>query len=240
MAKYKEQFVKGAVEARREGGDRRPGLRPDGVLRRLRLQQEPLGRVRHHLLPDRLPEGEVARRVHGGRHVRRDGRHRQARLLHRGVPPAGHRGAAARHQPERPRLHGRREEDPLRPGRREGRRREGHPVDRRRRARRSAGFESIHQFCEQLDSKIVDKKVVEQLIRCGAFDSTGGHRAQFMEALEEALRVAGVEAGRPPERPAVDVRRDGRQRRQRPRCPTSRPGPRSRSWPSRRTCWAAT
>ncbi|RPH48674.1 MAG: DNA polymerase III subunit alpha, partial [Planctomycetota bacterium] len=53
-------------------------------------------------------------------------------------------------------------------------------------------FESIHQFCEQLDSKLVDKKVVEQLIRCGAFDSTGGHRAQFLEALEEALRVAGV------------------------------------------------
>jgi DNA polymerase-3 subunit alpha len=53
-------------------------------------------------------------------------------------------------------------------------------------------FESIYQFCENLDSKHVDKKVVEQLIRCGSFDSTGGHRAQCMEALEEALRVAGV------------------------------------------------
>jgi len=53
-------------------------------------------------------------------------------------------------------------------------------------------FESIFQFCERIDSKYVDKKVVEQLIRCGAFDSTGGHRAQVMEALEEALRVAGV------------------------------------------------
>jgi DNA polymerase-3 subunit alpha len=53
-------------------------------------------------------------------------------------------------------------------------------------------FESIHAFCEQLDSKVVDRKVVEQLIRCGAFDSTGGHRAQVLEALEEAMRVAGV------------------------------------------------
>src|SRR6185436_15224451 len=53
-------------------------------------------------------------------------------------------------------------------------------------------FESIYQFCESLDSKFVDRKVVEQLIRCGAFDSTGGHRAQCMEALEEAMRVAGV------------------------------------------------
>jgi DNA polymerase-3 subunit alpha len=53
-------------------------------------------------------------------------------------------------------------------------------------------FESIHQFCEQMDSQRVDRKVIEQLIRCGAFDSTGGHRAQFMDALEEAMRVAGV------------------------------------------------
>jgi DNA polymerase-3 subunit alpha len=53
-------------------------------------------------------------------------------------------------------------------------------------------FGSIYDFCERLDSKFVDKKTVEQMIRCGAFDSTGGHRAQVMEALEEALRVAGV------------------------------------------------
>jgi len=61
-------------------------------------------------------------------------------------------------------------------------------------ARQKAGgrFDSIHTFCENLDSKYVDRKVVEQLIRCGAFDSTGGHRAQVMEALEESMRVAGV------------------------------------------------
>jgi DNA polymerase-3 subunit alpha len=53
-------------------------------------------------------------------------------------------------------------------------------------------FESIYDFCERMDSKHIDKKTVEQLIRCGAFDSTGGHRAQVMEALEEAMRVAGV------------------------------------------------
>ena len=53
-------------------------------------------------------------------------------------------------------------------------------------------FESIYNFCERMDSKYVDRKVLEQLIRCGAFDSTGGHRAQVMEALEEAMRVAGV------------------------------------------------
>jgi DNA polymerase-3 subunit alpha len=53
-------------------------------------------------------------------------------------------------------------------------------------------FESIFQFCETMDSQRVDRKAIEQLIRCGAFDSTGGHRAQFMDALEEAMRIAGV------------------------------------------------
>jgi DNA polymerase-3 subunit alpha len=60
--------------------------------------------------------------------------------------------------------------------------------------RRSLGgrFASIHQFCEHVDSRYADRKVVEQLIKCGAFDSTGGHRAQLLEALEEALRMGSV------------------------------------------------
>jgi DNA polymerase-3 subunit alpha len=51
-------------------------------------------------------------------------------------------------------------------------------------------FKGLHDFCERMESRLVDKKVAEQLIRCGAFDSTGAHRAQLMEGLEEALRWA--------------------------------------------------
>jgi DNA polymerase-3 subunit alpha len=58
-------------------------------------------------------------------------------------------------------------------------------------ARQKAGgrFTSIFQLCESLDPRTVDRKVVEQLVKCGAFDSTGGHRAQVMESLEQAIRL---------------------------------------------------
>ena len=50
-----------------------------------------------------------------------------------------------------------------------------------------APFASLYEFCERVDLKRVNKRVVESLIQCGAFDATGAHRAQMMDALEEAL-----------------------------------------------------
>ena len=48
-------------------------------------------------------------------------------------------------------------------------------------------FESLFDFCERADLKKVNKRVVESLINCGAFDSTGAKRSQMMAALEGAL-----------------------------------------------------
>ncbi len=48
-------------------------------------------------------------------------------------------------------------------------------------------FESLFDFCERIDLKKVNKRVVESLIKCGAFDSTGANRSQMMAALESAL-----------------------------------------------------
>jgi DNA polymerase-3 subunit alpha len=48
-------------------------------------------------------------------------------------------------------------------------------------------YESLFDFCERVDLRRVNKRVVESLIACGAFDSTGAHRSQMMEILEEAL-----------------------------------------------------
>ena len=48
-------------------------------------------------------------------------------------------------------------------------------------------FESLFDFCERADLKKVNKRVVESLIHCGAFDSTGAKRSQMMAALEGAL-----------------------------------------------------
>jgi DNA polymerase-3 subunit alpha len=48
-------------------------------------------------------------------------------------------------------------------------------------------FESLFDFCERVDLKKVNKRVIESLIKCGAFDSTGAKRSQLMAALESAL-----------------------------------------------------
>jgi DNA-directed DNA polymerase III PolC len=48
---------------------------------------------------------------------------------------------------------------------------------------------SLFEFCENVDSKFVDRKVLEQLVKCGALDSAGGHRAQVFEAIDQAVRM---------------------------------------------------
>ncbi len=54
-------------------------------------------------------------------------------------------------------------------------------------ARRDQPFASLFDFCERVDLKKVNKRVIESLIKCGAFDSTGAKRSQMMAALESAL-----------------------------------------------------
>ena len=54
-------------------------------------------------------------------------------------------------------------------------------------ARDDEKFASLFGFCERVDLKKVNKRVVESLIKCGAFDSTGAKRSQMMAALEDAL-----------------------------------------------------
>ena len=54
-------------------------------------------------------------------------------------------------------------------------------------ARMAENFSSLFDFCEYVDLKKVNKRVIESLIKCGAFDSTGAKRSQLMAAIEEAL-----------------------------------------------------
>jgi DNA polymerase-3 subunit alpha len=54
-------------------------------------------------------------------------------------------------------------------------------------ARQERPFASLFDFCERVDLKKVNKRVIESLIRCGAFDSTGARRSQMMGSLEVAL-----------------------------------------------------
>ncbi|WP_020676561.1 DNA polymerase III subunit alpha [Geopsychrobacter electrodiphilus] len=55
--------------------------------------------------------------------------------------------------------------------------------------RKGKPFNSLQDFCERVDLRKVNKKVVEALIKCGAFDTLGGKRAQFMAAFEEAMEI---------------------------------------------------
>ena len=53
-------------------------------------------------------------------------------------------------------------------------------------ARGDEPFKDIFDFCERVDQRRVNKRVIEALIKCGAFDCTGAKRAQLMAALEDA------------------------------------------------------
>src|SRR5438477_1537531 len=54
-------------------------------------------------------------------------------------------------------------------------------------ARREAGsFHSIFEFCEKVDLRLLNKRVIESLIKSGAMD-TFGRRAQLMAVLDRAM-----------------------------------------------------
>ncbi|MDZ4168516.1 MAG: DNA polymerase III subunit alpha [Coriobacteriia bacterium] len=53
-------------------------------------------------------------------------------------------------------------------------------------ARTSGGdFKSLHDFCERVDLKQMNRKTLEALVKAGAFDSTGYSRRQLMNFVEE-------------------------------------------------------
>jgi len=53
--------------------------------------------------------------------------------------------------------------------------------------RKEGPFTSIFDFCNRVDLRTANRKVLESLIRCGAFDTFEGHRAQLMKAVDNAL-----------------------------------------------------
>jgi DNA polymerase-3 subunit alpha len=51
-------------------------------------------------------------------------------------------------------------------------------------------FQSLEDFCLRLDSKAVNKKVLENLVRAGAFDFTGKDRAMLFACIDRVLAAA--------------------------------------------------
>ena len=54
-------------------------------------------------------------------------------------------------------------------------------------SREEGAFSSLFEFCERVDLRRVNKRVIENLIKCGAFDSTGDYRSRMMASLEDAV-----------------------------------------------------
>ena len=50
-------------------------------------------------------------------------------------------------------------------------------------------FDALVQFCENVDLRLLNKRVIESLIKAGAFDSLGARRAQHTAVLDRAMEL---------------------------------------------------
>ncbi len=56
-------------------------------------------------------------------------------------------------------------------------------------ARKNGPFKSLLDFCKRVDLRKVNKRVIESLIKAGAFDSIGAKRRQLMFILSKAIEI---------------------------------------------------
>ncbi|MFH1476787.1 MAG: DNA polymerase III subunit alpha [Verrucomicrobiota bacterium] len=58
-------------------------------------------------------------------------------------------------------------------------------------------FHGLVDFCVRMDNRVVNRKVLETLVRCGAFDAFGAHRARLFAAINLLLaRAAAIQSDR--------------------------------------------
>lgn len=56
--------------------------------------------------------------------------------------------------------------------------------------RKDGPFTSLMDFCNRIDMRSINKRVIESLIKCGAFDSLGFHRSQLLDVLSQTVDAA--------------------------------------------------
>jgi len=66
----------------------------------------------------------------------------------------------------------------------------GHIVE----ARAAGPFQDLFDFCRRLDRRIVNRRVIEALVRAGAFDSINDHRASLLASVGIAMEAAEQES----------------------------------------------
>ena len=57
--------------------------------------------------------------------------------------------------------------------------------------REGGNFKSVFDFCKRVDLRKVNKRTIESLIKCGAFDSMGIHRSRHMDVIDKAISFGG-------------------------------------------------
>ncbi|MBE0439806.1 MAG: DNA polymerase III subunit alpha [Gammaproteobacteria bacterium] len=55
---------------------------------------------------------------------------------------------------------------------------------------RGKPFSSLYDFCQRVDMKKVNRRVMDALVKSGAIDSLGGHRASLEATIPKALQIA--------------------------------------------------
>ncbi len=54
--------------------------------------------------------------------------------------------------------------------------------------KRNSNFTSLLDFCQRVDLRVVNKRVVESLVKCGGIDSIGARRSQLLAVLDVSLK----------------------------------------------------
>ena len=57
---------------------------------------------------------------------------------------------------------------------------------------RGGGFTSLEDFCSRLDSRLANRKMIESLVKAGAFDFLGRDRAELFACIEESLAASAA------------------------------------------------
>jgi DNA polymerase-3 subunit alpha len=56
--------------------------------------------------------------------------------------------------------------------------------------KRNGKFKDLFDFCKRVDLRKVNRRALEAMIKAGALDNLGGHRAALMQTLEKAIKTA--------------------------------------------------
>ncbi|MGR3309598.1 MAG: DNA polymerase III subunit alpha [Candidatus Brocadiales bacterium] len=57
---------------------------------------------------------------------------------------------------------------------------------------KEGSFSSLYDLCKRVGLRVVNKQVIESLIKSGCFDSLPGHRAQLLAAVDSALEIGAM------------------------------------------------